>query len=324
MRILVEHNGVLPVRAYGGTERVLFWLMKELVKKGHEVFLIADPASRVTEFGIKLIPRTIQGQDFRSLIPKGIDVIQVAYTPPDHLKFDCPVVVNIGGIGRKGEIFHPNTVFVSQKHAEIHGAKSFVYNGLDFSEYPFFPKKTQDWKDFLFLAKGSWKVKNLRDCIRACRKTSKHLHIAGGRTWWPSRYLHSYGMVSQEEKLPLLRKVDALLWPVRWHEPFGIAIIEAFSQGIPVVASPYGSLRELVTNESGILCENFEKFVKVIGEGGRKFDPEAIRAHAEKFNSSRMADGYVRCYEKVLRGEGLNASPPMYCLEKVAEDLLPF
>ena len=46
----------LPVKHYGGTERVMFWLMKELVHLGHQPVLIGHPKSKVSEFGIELIP----------------------------------------------------------------------------------------------------------------------------------------------------------------------------------------------------------------------------------------------------------------------------
>ena len=41
MRILIIHNAKLPVKLYGGTERMVWSLGKELSKMGHEpVFLV--------------------------------------------------------------------------------------------------------------------------------------------------------------------------------------------------------------------------------------------------------------------------------------------
>lgn len=37
MRILIVHNSVIPAHKYGGTERVIWYLGKELVKQGHKV-----------------------------------------------------------------------------------------------------------------------------------------------------------------------------------------------------------------------------------------------------------------------------------------------
>ena len=70
MKILFEHKGVLPIKRYGGTERIIFWLMKELARRGHKVYLIAASNSDVKQFGIELIPRV--SDDWRSLVPSDI------------------------------------------------------------------------------------------------------------------------------------------------------------------------------------------------------------------------------------------------------------
>jgi len=178
MNILFQHTGPLPVLKYGGTERIIFWLMKELVRQGHNVYLIGHPHSKVKEYGIQLIVQK-NSDDWREQIPSNIDVAHLFYTPAWPLP--CHLLVTIEGNGQPGEVFHPNTVFVSAKHAELHGSQSFVYNGLDIHEYPFTPRAKSKWDNFLFLAKAQWKVKNLSDCVRACRQQKKHLAVAGGR-----------------------------------------------------------------------------------------------------------------------------------------------
>ena len=44
----------------------------------------------------------------------------------------------------------------------------------------------------------------------------------------------------------LLNASRGLIFPVRWHEPFGLAVIESLYFGCPVFATPYGALPELV------------------------------------------------------------------------------
>ncbi|RYE12133.1 MAG: glycosyltransferase family 4 protein, partial [Sphingobacteriales bacterium] len=42
MNILIAHNSVIPAFKYGGTQRVIWWLGKELVKRGHKItYLVA-------------------------------------------------------------------------------------------------------------------------------------------------------------------------------------------------------------------------------------------------------------------------------------------
>ncbi len=47
----------------------------------------------------------------------------------------------------------------------------------------------------------------------------------------------------------LLQDSIALIFPSLWYETFGMVVIEAFSQGVPVIASNLGNLKNMVTNE---------------------------------------------------------------------------
>jgi len=320
MKIVFHHHTALPVHAYGGTERILFWHMVELARLGHQVVFIGPSDSRVDTFGIEHIP--CDGSDWERLIPRNADIIHLCFN--HTVAGDIPTINNIHGNGRIGERFTKNTVFVSRKHAENHGSDQFVHNAVDLSEYPFVTSK-RNWEQFLFLAKASWRVKNLAHSVKACRKSKKHLHIAGGRWWGLSRFVHSHGMVGGQEKLDLLRSCDALLFPVRWHEPFGIAVIEAMSQGLPVIGSRYGSLPELITPETGFLVTSFEELLEKIKNPDRRFDPLVIRKHVEKhFSIRQYSQTYLALYQKVIDGESLTAQQPTYQLSERAENLLPF
>ena len=322
MKILFEHNGLLPVERYGGTERILFWHMRELVRQGHHVYCISPDESEIVNYEIELIART--KEDWRGLVPDDVDIIHLFYTPPFEIK--TPHLVTIGGNGKPEEEFLPNTVFVSRKHAEIHGSDQYVYNGLDLSEYPLEDRwNAKSWDRFLFLGKANWKVKNLNDCIKACKINNKHLHIAGGRAFNISHLIHSHGMVNQDEKLMLLRQVDALLWPVRWQEPFGLAVIEAFSQGRPVIASPYGSAPELINPDVGMICRDWKHFLQILARKENLFNPATIRKHVEEnFTVETMTARYLELYYQVLSGTTLNKTPPRYKGTEEAEELLPF
>lgn len=322
MKVCFVHSRPIPPSTYGGTERILYWLIKELTLLGVECFLIGHKDSDLSRVGGTLIVQT--NDDWRTHIPKDIDLLHLFLTPDSSITDNYATVVTIHGNGKPDEVFNRNTLFLSEKHAANHGATAFVYNGIDFEDYPYVSRKTADWKDFMFLAKASWKVKNLSHCIKACRSNKKHLHVAGGRSYFPSRYVHNYGMIGQEKKLELLRSVDGLLFPVRWHEPFGVAVIEAMSQGLPVVGSPYGSLPELIRKGSGLICENFSQLKEIIKENHR-FDPEFIRNYAEtNFSSRVMAESYLEYYKKALRGDVINDSAPITRCKNSAEKLLVF
>ncbi len=322
MKIVFFHTGILPVKAYGGIERILFWHMVELAKLGHNVVLISHPDSQVKQFGIELIPLNVDISKWESLIPKDSDIIHLSF---NHVvPGNIPTISTVHGNGQIGEIFDENSVFVSKKHAEIHGSTQFIHNAIDLSEYPFLPKMDRKWDNFLFLAKASWRVKNLKDAVRAARKTNKHLHVAGGRWWGLSRFVHNHGIVGGDDKMKIIRSCDFMVFPVRWHEPFGIAVIEAMSQGLPVIGSPFGSLPELISKDVGFIANSYEELESLVkADHSKKFDPMIIRKHVEDhFAINQHALKYLELYKKVIRGEKLNSIKPSYKLSNRAESLL--
>jgi glycosyltransferase involved in cell wall biosynthesis len=284
---------------------------------------VGHKESEVRNLGVTLIPKSKGEEDIRQLIPKDVDIIHLFSSP--KFEFEKPLIVTCHGNGQVGEKFHRNTVFLSKKHAENHNSKAYVYNGIDLEEYPFGERKKNNWKDFLFLAKASWKVKNLNHCLKACKNQKKQLHIAGGWKLTFSSFIHSYGLVNQVQKIQLLKKCDALLWPVRWHEPFGIAVIEAMAMGLPVISSSYGSLPELLSPETGILCKNYEDFERAISVMPKNYDSLELRDYvSQKFSSKIMVNNYLKLYEKVLNKEFLNLQEPRYLSTENPQKLLDF
>lgn len=324
LKIVFVHDGILPVKTYGGTERILFWHMCELVRQGHQVTLIGHPKSEVAKHGIELIElETQKKDDWADLIPKDASIVHLQYNWQKPLPI--PHINTVHGNGKPGEVFYLNSVFVSQRHAEIHQAKAFIHNAIDLKEYPYQAPQSQQWEQFLFLAKASWRVKNVKHAVKACKRNKKHLYIAGGKVFSFSKYIHNEGFVGGEEKMKLLREADALIFPVRWEEPFGIAVIEAMSQGRPVIGSPYGSLKELITPQTGMICHNYEELEAALAGAENRFNPDVIRKYVEDhFGIFDYTKKYVEAYLKVIAGEQLNPTAPAFAGSKRAEDLLPF
>ena len=96
-----------------------------------------------------------------------------------------------------------------------------------------------------------------------------------------------------------------------WHEPFGLAIIESLYLGCPVIATPYGSLPELVSEETGFLSDSESALAQALAGAGR-FDRRACHESVKRrFSHLAMARAYQQCYERVLAGEALNPAPPV-------------
>ena len=72
------------------------------------------------------------------------------------------------------------------------------------------------------------------------------------------------GMVGGEQKNQLINGSLAPLFPVRWNESFGLAVVESLYFGCPVVGTPYGSLPELVTPEFGFLSNKKSELVEAL------------------------------------------------------------
>ena len=324
MKIVFHSATPLPVKAYGGIERIVFWHMVELVKQGHDVVLIGHPECAVKEFGIEHIPYAESDLGWEKLIPEDVDLAHLSYN--HKVTTGLPTLSTVHGNGQLGEMLLENSVFVSKRHAKIHGGEVFVHNALDLNEYEFNDKKEVHWERFLFLAKASWRVKNLKQCVRACRRGRKSLDIIGGKNLIPWPKIKSHGLVGGSKKLEIMNNCDALLFPVRWEEPFGIAIIEAMALGLPVIGSPYGSLPEIITEETGIICKNFEELVETVsGKAPRSFSPKTIRSHVEKnFSIKSHTEKYLELYRLVLEGKPLHSKALELQGNKRAETLLPF
>lgn len=294
MKIIHALWAKFPVAGYGGTERVAYWLGKAQAELGHEVVFLCEAGSSLPFAKTITLPAGIS--DLDPYLPPGTDIVQLYGTP--NFKVSAPVLINIGGNGSAGEHFHPNSVFVSADHARRHHWTEYVHNGIDLAEYPL-AKKTRSTDYLAFLAKASWRVKNLRGAIAIAKKAGLPLHIAGGRAPWWFSGVKSLGMVDGATKLEHLQKAKCLLFPVIWEEPFGLAVVEALACGTPVVATPRGALPEIITKECGVLANSFAELVNAVKT--IQLSPEACRARVEQcFTHLHMAEKYLAYYRRIL------------------------
>jgi len=109
------------------------------------------------------------------------------------------------------------------------------------------------------------------------------------------------GEVTDAEKAELLGNALALLSPIRWSEPFGLAVIEAMACGTPVVARPLGALPELIVDGvTGYFANTVDEMAARCAEIS-SLDRANCRRHVERsFSVSAMVDGYERAYRQAM------------------------
>lgn len=109
------------------------------------------------------------------------------------------------------------------------------------------------------------------------------------------------GGVSGVRKMRLISEAKALLFPITWNEPFGMAVIEALACGTPVIAMKRGAMPEIIQHGvNGFLANNTEEFEAYM-ERIDEIDPAACRQSVvDNFSARIMAEGYMSRYREAI------------------------
>ncbi|RFZ82285.1 glycosyltransferase family 4 protein [Mucilaginibacter terrenus] len=312
MNILLINNTRIPATKYGGTERMVWWLGRELVRLGHKVTYLVGAGS-LCSFAKVLTYNP--AADINSQIPDDVDVVHFQFQVQGFTKKPYIVTVNDNPGG------HPldrNSVFVSGNHAARHGATAFVYNGLDSADYPI-PDLKGKRNYFHFLAKAAWRVKNVKGAIDVATISKNKLVVLGGTRlnikmgfrFTPNLNVSFKGMVDDQQKAALMNNSKGLIYPVRWNEPFGIAITESLYFGCPVFGTPYGSLPELVPSDVGFLSNSKHELAEAMKNADSYNRQRCHQYVMDNFNITKMANEYLKLYEAVAHGATINKNNPV-------------
>jgi glycosyltransferase involved in cell wall biosynthesis len=292
---------------------------------GHQVTFLAGEGSRCDFAGVRILD---PGIPLARQIPEDVDLVHSFINIWEELP--KPLMVTIEGNSRPGRDFHINTCFVSRNHALRYGSDCFVYNGMDLDELGK-PDLYRERNYLHFLGKAAWNVKNVKGCIGIARKSGIPLRVLGGNRInlkmgvriTLDRSVRFEGMVGGNYKNKLINGSKALLFPVLWHEPFGIALTESLYFGCPVFGTPYGSLPELIPAEFGFLSSSASELISAL-EHAESYDRRKCHEYAsDNFSSRKMTQDYLLLYEKILNGVSLNSRPPRL-VDTTRPQLLPF
>lgn len=112
------------------------------------------------------------------------------------------------------------------------------------------------------------------------------------------------GNLKGVRKMKFLSRAKALLFPIEWEEPFGMAVIEALACGTPVVAMRRGAMPEIIEHGvNGFLADTEEEFFDYANRVD-EIDPVACRdSVALNFSARKMAQTYIHRYEMIVGGD---------------------
>jgi len=110
------------------------------------------------------------------------------------------------------------------------------------------------------------------------------------------------GTLAGRERDDLVARARTVLFPLRWEEPGGTAVVESLALGTAVVALSRGCLPELVEHgRTGLLTDDEQELADLVVAAGRLDSDECRREAARRFTPAVMAQRYVELYERVSR-----------------------
>lgn len=311
MHIAQIYFAKVPVQFYGGIERVIESLCQGFIELGHKVTLVCYSGDYAIP-GVNFISldkfKTVAEAmaNINRLLPHDIDVAHF-HDPQDFSHLKLPHLFTMHGnlLPEEKKTLPLNTIFLCANHAARHGREKFVFNGLNYHSIPFNSISLQERKYFAFLGRASLKRKGLSEAKKIAKKLKHKLLIGGGKgfSFGNHRFL---GQLNNQEKFSLLKDGKALLFPISWEEPFGLAMIEAMFCGTPVFAFERGSVKEVLGMPGGkdlfLTAGSVEEMVSKAQHFNWSLSPERIRDYAiQYFSHLAMCRNYLKYYQEIQR-----------------------
>jgi glycosyltransferase involved in cell wall biosynthesis len=329
----------VPPKLYGGTERVVSYLTEELVRQGHDVTLFASGDSDTRAELVACAPRALRLDDrvVDQIGPLMLMMEKVASRAPEFDVLHFHVDYFHFPWSRRGRVPHvttlhgrldlpdlvplhrefPNMPLVSISNAQRRPLpwldwRRTVYHGLPSDRYVFRAEPERN-RYLVFVGRTS-PEKRLDRAIEIARRSGLPLKIAAkvdaaDRSYFDSTIvplldqpgIEFLGEVDEPGKIRLMAGAVALLFPIAWPEPFGLVMTEAMACGTPVIATPRGSVLEVIDEGiTGTMVRNMHEAVEAVSRVA-SFDRRRVRQRfEERFDVSHMAEAYLGVYDELI------------------------
>lgn len=327
----------VPPIGYGGIELVVALLADGLVDAGHDVTLFASGGSSTKA---ALVSPFVEPPDPRLLGNPWYDAAHAFASYTHAAEFDVihdhagvvgpvlgamldgrpPVVHTLHGpwtedsrtlYGMLAERIHLVSISEAQMrdNPEVRYAAT-VHNGIDLDAYPLREEKD----DYLVYIGRANPDKGPAVAIAIARRAGLPMkmilkrHEPAERAYFEEAIVPVLGddvelfeSVTHEVKVDLLGRAKAMVFPIRWPEPFGLVMAEAMACGTPVVTTPWGAAPEVVADGvTGYLRDDFADLVSAV-EWAAELSPLDCRARVEEhFSAAAMVRGYEALFDKVV------------------------
>jgi glycosyltransferase involved in cell wall biosynthesis len=321
----------IPAPAYGGTEAVIDQLARGLQSAGHEVLLVCHPQSQCPVPRASVIPAEDTVRMGRASIElehaigayelvQDYDIVHdhtlagpiysarfsdLAVVTTNHNPFTRTMNALFGAVVPRVAL-----VAISQSHATSTDLpiEAVVYNGVNVDD---FPMGSGDGGYVAVLGRMA-ADKGVHRAIDVARAAGLPLKVAAKmREPREREYFEEFvrprlgddvtylGEIGADEKHDLLASAMALLNPISWREPFGMAMVEALACGTPVIGCPQGAAPEIVEHGvTGFLGDTDAELVAGLLAVGR-IDRAACRQSVlQRFSVEQMVHGYVTVFER--------------------------
>jgi len=327
----------VPPKKYGGTERVVSWLVDELVHQGHDLTLFATADSKTTA---TLIPCAETGlrlagiNDHTGYLLAMLEQVWVRANEFDILHFHTDLLqfplfrrlaercvttlhgrLDLPDLQPAFKTFpHMPLVSISYAQRKELGEPvkwvGNVYHGLPENLLQFSAKGGEY---LAFLGRISPEKRPDR-AIELAKLTGIPLKIAAkvdpkDRTYFAEviepllrhPLIEYVGEIGDDEKGDFLGNAIALIFPIDWPEPFGLVMIEAMSTGTPVVGWRCGSVPEVIDDGvTGFVVSSMDEAAAATSRVAALNRTRVRSRFLERFTARRMAADYYDVYERLL------------------------